>query len=65
MNSYDYLMSNLQSALQAQMPIMKARTRKSKIKDLYERYKNSTKIAKIKNEKNICFGPYRLDKKKS
>ena len=35
MDSYDYLMGNLQAALRAQRPTMKARIRKSKIKDLY------------------------------
>ena len=59
MNSYEYLMSNLQSALQAQMPIMKARTRKSKIKDLYERYKNSPTFSGIK-ETGILYRPYKF-----
>lgn len=38
MNSYDYLMGNLQKALRNQIPLMKSRIRKKKIKYLYERY---------------------------
>lgn len=38
MNSYDYLMNNLQEALKRQIPLMKSRVRKRKIKELYERY---------------------------
>lgn len=60
MNSYDYLMGNIQAALRQQGKVMKARKRKSKIKDLYEKYKNSSTIGKIKNKNGVCFGPYRF-----
>lgn len=57
MDSYDYLMGNLQAALRAQRPAMKARIRKSKIKDLYERY-----TLKKTNGKRACFGSYKFSK---
>ena len=57
MDSYDYLMGNLQAALRAQRPTMKARIRKSKIKDLYERYT----LGKT-NGKFVCFGSYKFIK---
>lgn len=58
MDSYDYLMGNLQAALRAQRPTMKARIRKSKIKDLYERYYTLGKT----NGKFVCFGSYKFNK---
>lgn len=59
MNSYDYLMGNLQAALRAQRPVMKSRVRKRKIRELYERYKNSTTVYIIKREKLGLYRPYK------
>ena len=62
MNSYDYLMTNLQEALKKQVPLMRARNRKGKIKELYEKYKNSTTIRNI-TETGLCYRPYRFSEK--
>lgn len=42
MNSYDYLMNNINEALKSQKPFMRSRVRRTKIKYLYEGYKNTT-----------------------
>jgi hypothetical protein len=59
MNSYDYLMGNLQEALKKQIPLMKSRVRKRKIKELHEKYKNSSTIYKINTENSCIYRSYK------
>jgi uncharacterized protein YutD len=57
-SDYDYLMGNLRDALRSQGTVMKSRVRKRKIKELYERYKNST--FEFKKEGCVFFGLHRF-----